>query len=245
MKIIHPGNSQAILSPRCSIDAMKYSRNKKSVAGVFESHLEKIPLDANLEIGAVLHPINIDKDLTLFVSQDPHSWFIADTSFIKGLQYIKEQQHNSQRLDQETLATLYRKGLLRVNSNSLRSEELSGRYSVRSDNVALISVTDRCNLNCEHCVANANKNKLVGKELTFEELTNIFRYLAKESNPYGLDVEKKVFISGGEPLVRADLEEITLACAGEGLSTHICTNGLKITQDLLSKLRNKGIAFSV
>ena len=85
----------------------------------------------------------------------------------------------------------------------------------------------------------------MGKELTLEELTNIFRYLAKESNPYGLDVEKKVFISGGEPLVRADLEEITLACAGEVLSTHICTNGLKITQDLLSKLRNKGIAFSV
>lgn len=38
---------------------------------------------------------------------------------------------------------------------------------------------------------------------------------------------------------------IALACAGEGLSTYICTNGLRITRDLLSKLRDKGIAFLV
>lgn len=245
MSIVHPGNFQGILSPRCSIDSIKYSRNKRKFVVDFETPSERVPLNSTLEFNANLQSVNLDNGLILFISYNPHSWFIADSHFEGSLNDLKRKEYNSPELDQETINLLYRKGLLRVDGESLDTEELSGRYSVRSDNVALISITDRCNLNCEHCVANANRNKLCGKELSLTELSNIFRCLSQEENPYGLDVERKVFISGGEPLIRRDLGDIALACANEGLSTHVCTNGLRVNQDLLSKLKDKGIAFSV
>ncbi len=245
MSIKHPGNLQTILSPRCAMDAMKYSRNKRDITNNLSVNFRGIPDNAFLEIDANMHEVDLGEDSKLFISNNPHSWFITDHSFSQVVDHLKKGKRNSQEIDQQSLAILYEKGLLRINGSSLNIGELSGRYCVRSDNVALISITDKCNLNCEHCVANANRNRLVGKELTLEELTRVFKDISKETNPYGLNVEKKVFISGGEPSVRRDLGDITSTCADEGLSTHICTNGLKITSDLLKKLIGKEIAFSV
>jgi AdoMet-dependent heme synthase len=245
MRIKHPGNFQSIESPRCAMDAMKYSRNKRNLTSNLPVDFREVPDNAFLEIEGNMHEIDLGEDSTLFISNNPHSWFITDHSFGQVIDNLKRGRRNSQEIDQHALAILYEKGLLRINGSSLNIGELSGRYSVCSDNVALISITDRCNLNCEHCVANANKNRLLDTELTLEELTRVFKHISGEINPYGLDVEKKVFISGGEPLVRRDLCDTALACANEGLSTHICTNGLKITSNLLDKLRGTNIAFSV
>src|SRR5262245_20706790 len=79
-----------------------------------------------------------------------------------------------------------------------------------------ISVTDRCNFRCVYCMP----KEVFGRDfqflpsrllLTFEEITRLTRIFVD------LGVEK-VRLTGGEPLVRRDLESLVGMLAGiEGL----------------------------
>ncbi len=64
-----------------------------------------------------------------------------------------------------------------------------------------VSVTDKCNLKCFYC--RPDNSEFVPHEeiLRYEEITKIVRAMTK----YGL---RKVRITGGEPLVRPDLDEL-------------------------------------
>ena len=71
-----------------------------------------------------------------------------------------------------------------------------------------ISVTDRCNLACSYCMpeqlaAGANKNML----LSFGEIAEIVEVLA----PLGIT---KIRLTGGEPLVRKNVDELLRMLAG-------------------------------
>jgi cyclic pyranopterin phosphate synthase len=92
-----------------------------------------------------------------------------------------------------------------------------------------ISVTDRCNFRCVYCmpkeVFGRGYRFMDRKELlTFEELDRLARVFA------GLGVEK-VRITGGEPLLRRDLERLVarLAAIG-GLDLTLTTNGALLAQ---------------
>jgi cyclic pyranopterin phosphate synthase len=92
-----------------------------------------------------------------------------------------------------------------------------------------VSVTDRCNFRCVYCMP----KEVFGRDhvflerrelLTFEEiarLVDVFR---------GLGVEK-VRITGGEPLVRRDLERLVAMLAADGgLDLTLTTNGSLLPQ---------------
>lgn len=65
-----------------------------------------------------------------------------------------------------------------------------------------ISVTDRCNLRCVYCMPEEGMEFAPHEDImTFEEITQILRVLA----PMGL---RKVRLTGGEPMVRKDLEQL-------------------------------------
>ena len=65
-----------------------------------------------------------------------------------------------------------------------------------------ISVTDRCNLRCVYCMPEEGMEfEPDDKLLTFEEITEVVRVLA------GLGV-RKLRLTGGEPLVRKNLEQL-------------------------------------
>ncbi|KQX45442.1 MULTISPECIES: GTP 3',8-cyclase MoaA [unclassified Paenibacillus] len=65
-----------------------------------------------------------------------------------------------------------------------------------------ISVTDRCNLRCVYCMPEDGMEfEPDEKLLTFEEITEVVRVLA------GLGV-RKLRLTGGEPLVRKNLEQL-------------------------------------
>ena len=62
-----------------------------------------------------------------------------------------------------------------------------------------ISVTDRCNIRCFYCMPDTALRFLPRSEiLTFEEIERLVRILA----PLGVS---KLRLTGGEPLLRADL----------------------------------------
>ena len=88
-----------------------------------------------------------------------------------------------------------------------------------------ISVTDRCNFRCVYCmpkeVFGRGYRFMDRKELlTFEEIERVARVFV------GLGV-RKLRLTGGEPLVRRDLEHLVerLASIDEGLDVTMTTNG--------------------
>src|ERR1051325_6580485 len=87
-----------------------------------------------------------------------------------------------------------------------------------------ISVTDRCNFRCVYCMPKEVFGKdyqfLEHKELlTFEEIARLARIFA------GLGIEK-IRLTGGEPLVRRNIERlIELLAAIPNLDLTLTTNG--------------------
>jgi GTP 3',8-cyclase len=92
-----------------------------------------------------------------------------------------------------------------------------------------ISVTDRCNFRCVYCMP----KEVFGREytflprtelLTFEEIERVARVFV------GLGV-RKLRITGGEPLLRRDLETLIESLAGLGdLDLTLTTNGALLEQ---------------
>lgn len=66
-----------------------------------------------------------------------------------------------------------------------------------------ISVTDRCNMRCRYCMPHNKSIKWLKHEdiLSYEEITRITQYLVSK----GIT---KVRLTGGEPLVRKDIEKL-------------------------------------
>jgi GTP 3',8-cyclase len=103
-----------------------------------------------------------------------------------------------------------------------------------------VSVTDRCNFRCVYCMP----KEAFGRDypflpraelLTFEEIERLARVFA------GLGVEK-IRITGGEPLVRRDLETLVgLLARIDGLDLTLTTNGALLAPKA-DALRDAGLS---
>jgi cyclic pyranopterin phosphate synthase len=86
-----------------------------------------------------------------------------------------------------------------------------------------ISVTDRCNFRCVYCMPKevyGRDHRFMDRRelLSFEEIARVARVFA------GAGV-RKVRLTGGEPLVRRDLERLVAQLADLGLELTLTTNG--------------------
>ncbi|WP_225335573.1 TIGR04347 family pseudo-SAM/SPASM protein [Halomicrobium urmianum] len=102
--------------------------------------------------------------------------------------------------------------------------------------VVVWNVTRQCNLYCQHCYASADTETAPG-ELSTEEGKTLLSELAD----YGAPV---VLFSGGEPLVRDDLEELIAHAADLGLRPVLSTNGTLITEERAADLRDAGLQYA-
>ena len=92
-----------------------------------------------------------------------------------------------------------------------------------------VSITDRCNFRCVYCMP----KEVYGRDyaflprrdlLTFEEITRLARVSA------GVGVEK-IRLTGGEPLIRRDVERLVeMLAAIRGLDLTLTTNGAVLPQ---------------
>ena len=105
--------------------------------------------------------------------------------------------------------------------------------------LGLIDVTNRCNLKCPVCFANAAVSKKLF-EPTFEEIKAMLRNLRSlEPKP-----TPAIQYAGGEPTVRKDLVELVALAKEEGFShVQIATNGLRLgrKESLAKDLKEAGL----
>ena len=106
--------------------------------------------------------------------------------------------------------------------------------------LANIDVTNRCNLKCEFCFANAKACGYI-YEPTFDEITSMLTLLRVEK-PVPCPA---VQFSGGEPTMRDDLVDIIKKARELGFNqVQIASNGVKLAQnpDLAKELRAAGLS---
>jgi cyclic pyranopterin phosphate synthase len=99
-----------------------------------------------------------------------------------------------------------------------------------------ISVTDRCNLRCMYCMPHGNDKWFDRSDiLTYEEIERLVQIFVK----LGID---KVRITGGEPLLRADIEKLVgkLGRIDRLKSISMTTNGL-LFSDKARQLKDAGL----
>ncbi|BDD87668.1 radical SAM/SPASM domain-containing protein [Desulfofustis limnaeus] len=106
-----------------------------------------------------------------------------------------------------------------------------------------LEITARCNNNCRHCYINLPEDdqKAKAEELTFEEIKHIVDQAVDLGAVWCL-------ITGGEPLLREDFEEIYLYLKRKGLLVSVFTNATLITQkhiDLFKKYPPRNLEVTV
>ena len=96
-----------------------------------------------------------------------------------------------------------------------------------------MEITRTCPLSCRHCRGDS-RNRDYPDELTFDEITKILDNIADFSNPI-------IIITGGEPLTRPDVFDITRYSTSLGLRTVLATCGRLLNRDTVHKLMESGV----
>ena len=121
------------------------------------------------------------------------------------------------------------------------SAEMSGEAKGRDidrtfvPHVVAWNLTRRCNLACAHCYISAGSWHAAQEELSTETCLRIVDELL-EVNPHPM-----LILSGGEPLLREDLEKLAEHASGGGATVVVGTNGTRLTDRRIESLMAAGV----
>ena len=103
--------------------------------------------------------------------------------------------------------------------------------------MAVIDVTNECDLSCPICFANASKPSDLYKP-TRETIHNMLKFLKSQELP-----PLAVMFAGGEPTVRDDIVEIVKMAHDMKFMILLATNGIRMSQDpeLVKQLKKVGL----
>ncbi|HEX4599965.1 MAG TPA: radical SAM protein [Gemmatimonadales bacterium] len=97
------------------------------------------------------------------------------------------------------------------------------------------NLTRRCNLACAHCYISAGPSESASGELSTTECRRVLdEILAVNGAPL-------VILSGGEPLLRDDLEELAAHAAEAGATVVVGTNGTLLSDARIAALQGAGV----
>ncbi len=95
-------------------------------------------------------------------------------------------------------------------------------------------ITRRCNLHCVHCRSSSELEVQGHPDFSFEEAKRILDDIASYASPV-------VVLSGGEPLLRADVFDIAAHGTEKGLRMCMATNGTLVTDEVCRCIKESGI----
>ena len=96
--------------------------------------------------------------------------------------------------------------------------------------------TLRCNLSCRHCGSDCHSTAGL-KDMPFEDFLKAIDSITPHVNPNKV----LIIISGGEPLVRKDLEQCGLELYRRGFPWGMVSNGLFMTPERFNSLMDSGL----
>ncbi|HNX52365.1 MAG TPA: radical SAM protein [Pontiellaceae bacterium] len=103
----------------------------------------------------------------------------------------------------------------------------------RNPSIIAWEITRRCGLNCRHCRGAARDCDYAGEFSTAECLKTVDA-LAAFSKPM-------IILTGGEPLMRADIFDVARYAAQKGCRVVLATCGHRLTPDVAAELRTSGV----
>lgn len=95
----------------------------------------------------------------------------------------------------------------------------------------IMQITERCNMFCKHCFVSSSSK---GNDLSYESIKEIILPQLLKS------MVSKVTLTGGEPLVHPDINEILKLLVQSGIAVAVCTNGLAINHSLIDMCYDLG-----
>lgn len=96
--------------------------------------------------------------------------------------------------------------------------------------------TLRCNLHCKHCGSDCKRMTEV-KDMPAEDFLRVIDSITPHVNPN----EVSIVITGGEPLMREDLEDVGLELYRRGYPWGMVSNGLYLSPQRLQRLMAAGL----
>ena len=96
--------------------------------------------------------------------------------------------------------------------------------------------TLRCNLHCRHCGSDCRVTSTI-KDMPLEDFLPVLDSIAREANPHKVMIN----VTGGEPLMRKDLEACGKAFYDRGFPWGIVTNGQALTPERYQRLLQSGL----
>jgi AdoMet-dependent heme synthase len=114
-------------------------------------------------------------------------------------------------------------------------QETAGNREDFLPHVVAWNLTRRCNLACAHCYISAGSWHAAATELSTPECHRILDQLL-DVNPNPM-----LILSGGEPLLRDDLEELARHATEGGATVVVGTNGTRLTGGRITSLMEAGV----
>lgn len=114
---------------------------------------------------------------------------------------------------------------------------LKQRYNKRMDFEAkwiAWEITRRCNLRCVHCRSSSEAEARGHQDFSFDEAKRVLDDISGYAKPV-------VVLSGGEPLMRADVFDIASYGTERGLRMCLATNGALVTDQMCENIKASGI----
>lgn len=96
--------------------------------------------------------------------------------------------------------------------------------------------TWRCNLSCKHCGSDCKSSSLL-PDMPAQSFLKVVDTILPHVDPHVINI----VITGGEPLVRKDLEYVGRELYRRGFPWGIVTNGMLLTKERLDSLRRAGL----
>ena len=111
----------------------------------------------------------------------------------------------------------------------------AARRAPRSLMFLILIVTHRCNCKCRICDIWKTAEDQLDRELPTADWLRVIEQAA-EINTLGIS------ITGGEPLLRPDIFELLRCIRDRGMHSHLCSNGLLLTDETVDRLADVGLS---
>lgn len=118
----------------------------------------------------------------------------------------------------------------------IKKMDVGSEFRLKAPLWVWLEITRNCNMSCKHCYIRAGEPR--DNEMSTEEVYSLIDKLS----------EMGVFLlilTGGEPLLRKDIVQVTNYAHSKGMLVNILTNGSLLDEDLLASFPKDNLAISI